>query len=67
MNPWVNSSHTTLYWILVSHHPDDVITICNCSPSDPDLSDMYSQPLEEELQHHGNHKNEMNMVINNDK
>ena len=51
MNPWANSSHTTMYWILDSHHPDDVITICSCSPSDPDLSNIYRKPSAEELQH----------------
>ena len=56
---------------MISHHPDDVITIYSCSSSDPDLNDIYCQPSAEELPttnlQHDNHKIQMNNVINHNK
>ena len=41
--------NTTLHWILVSYHPDDVITISPSSPPDLDLDDIFAQPPAEEI------------------
>ena len=45
------NSHTALHWIMVSPHPDDVITIYSCLPNDAELSDIYCQPSIAEIQH----------------
>ena len=39
-----NSSYTTLDWIPVSYHPDDVITISPSSVPDSDIDDIFTQP-----------------------
>ena len=44
-----NSSYIKLDWILVSHHPDDIITISLSAPPDLDLDDNFSQPPAEEI------------------
>ena len=44
-----NSSYIILDWILVSHHPDDVITILPSSSPGLDLDDVFSQPPAEEI------------------
>ena len=45
-----NSPYIKPEWILVSHHPDDVITIFSpSSPPDLDLGDVSSQPPAEEI------------------
>ena len=46
-----NSCYITLDWILVSHHPDDVITFSPNSPPDLDLGDIFPQPPAEEILH----------------
>ena len=40
-----------LYWILVSHHSDDVIIISSISSPDTDLNDEFIQPLTEQVLH----------------
>ena len=44
-----NRCYTKPGWILVSHHPDDVITISSRTPSDLDLADIFSQPPAKEI------------------
>ena len=46
-----SSSHTVLHWIMVSPHPDDVLTIYSCLPNDAELSDIYCQPSAVNIQH----------------
>ena len=46
-----NRSYNTLGWILVSHHPDDVITISPSALPDSDHGDVFTQsPAQEILQ-----------------
>ena len=44
-----NRSYTTLDWILLSYHPDDVITISPSSLPDLDLEDVFFQSPTEEI------------------
>ena len=44
-----NISYITLDLILVSHLPDDVITISPSAPPDLDLGDVFTQPPTEEI------------------
>ena len=44
-----NSPYIKLEWILVSHHPDDVITISASKCLGLDLDDDISQPPAEEI------------------
>ena len=44
--PYSTASSTcnTSYWVLVSHHPDDVIIVSSCTPLDADPNDEFIQP-----------------------
>ena len=44
-----NNPGNILDWILVSHHPDDVIIISSCSSPDTDLNDEFIQPIAEKV------------------
>ena len=44
-----SSTCNTSYWILVSHHSDDVIIVSSCSPLDTKLGDEFTQPPTEQV------------------
>ena len=44
-----NSSYVKLDWILVSHHPDDIIIKSPSTPPDSDIDDDFSQTPAKEI------------------
>ena len=70
VNPCVSttkSSYITLVWVLVSHHPDEAITISPSSPLDSDLDDVFLNLQQKNpttnLQHQ-KHTHKANKIIN---